>query len=243
MKSSEYATNFAESRVARLLLFSHSIQSKTPSSNQRLKAIQRRAGAVETVREARRNGAAPRKEIDAMLEIKSSGHSIDITFSSDFALMDKVLSQAEKFMKKLGCDSRKGRTIIRELIRNAIGHGNHEHKSRHVHLNITCFTNTGFKIRVTDEGMGFGYQNLELELPAEPGRNITDRGYKLINAHSNRLEFNDIGNAVTVCVNGAHTKYGESSSENIRGATSPATSGVSRQHSTIDREVKIGERQ
>lgn len=149
-----------------------------------------------------------------MFEIKTFGSSIQFIFPSDFRLMDRVLSVAEAFMRKFGCNFRTGRIVLRELIRNAIEHGNHERKSKHVRLDVICFKDAGFKIQVSDEGMGFGHQDLEFDLPVNPCRTIANRGYKLINAHSDRIEFNDSGNEVTVYVNGA----GDSSRQVLPGS-------------------------
>lgn len=97
------------------------------------------------------------------------------------------------------------RVVLRELLINAIEHGNASDPKRHV----TCSVTIGERgdcvhLCIEDEGEGFSYRDLNMSL-SENARTMTNRGYRLIGNLSRRLGFNEKGNRVSVCVgeNGA----------------------------------------
>ncbi|MBA7622352.1 hypothetical protein ES703_29728 [subsurface metagenome] len=90
--------------------------------------------------------------------------------------------------------------VTREMLKNAAIHGNKNNQSRSVICRLKHLEGSLFRIEVEDEGDGFDYEHLDLKLPENP-RHIDSRGYILINALSDRIDFNRKGNCVTVLVN------------------------------------------
>ncbi len=89
--------------------------------------------------------------------------------------------------------------VLRELLKNAVAHGNGGDLSRPVTWKITAEDGGGFSITVEDMGDGFDYSELNMGLPEDP-RRLRNRGYVLINAMAERLTFNAPGNRVTALV-------------------------------------------
>ncbi len=126
--------------------------------------------------------------------------SISYTLGSDLAHVHRVVRQSEDFARQWGVDDYMSISIVmKELLENAIVHGNGNIPSRTVkcHLERTC--DGHFRIVVEDEGNGFDFASLDTSLPDDP-RNIRNRGYVLIRSICNALEFNERGNQVTALI-------------------------------------------
>jgi len=89
--------------------------------------------------------------------------------------------------------------VLRELLVNAITHGNRDIPNGVVICSIEEVDPFRFKIAVEDQGEGFDYADLDTALPENP-RRLGDRGYKLINALSDTLQFNEKGNRITAYI-------------------------------------------
>ena len=87
--------------------------------------------------------------------------------------------------------------IVRELLNNALRHGNHEIAEKVITLSIEYLGARQFKIVVEDQGNGFNYRNITMDLP-ENTEHVKRKGYVLINAFSKRIEFNEKGNRISV---------------------------------------------
>lgn len=86
--------------------------------------------------------------------------------------------------------------VLRELLSNAMKHGNKYDKKTPVTIWIDRVQNNKFKITVKDLGCGFDYHSLDTTLPEDP-KNLTKRGFKLVKAYTDSFEFNSSGNQVT----------------------------------------------
>lgn len=89
--------------------------------------------------------------------------------------------------------------VLRELLINAMKHGNRYNRSYPVTVKINQLNNRRFKISVEDLGNGFDYKSLDTRLPENP-REFKSRGYKLIKAITDSFEFNKKGNQVTAYI-------------------------------------------
>lgn len=121
---------------------------------------------------------------------------------SDHSYAYQVLLHSERFLSRHGISEHSSfNVVLRELLLNAIVHGNRGETERTVRCEVVHVGEGRFRIVVEDEGEGFDYRALDTLLPADPKR-IRHRGYKLVNALSDQLEFNREGNQVTayVCV-------------------------------------------
>lgn len=70
-------------------------------------------------------------------------------------------------------------------------------------VELECRDEGGLRLTVEDEGEGFDYRSLDLKLPEGCGR-IRDRGYKLVNAYCDKIEFAAPGNRVTAYLKSAN---------------------------------------
>ncbi len=89
--------------------------------------------------------------------------------------------------------------VLRELLNNAVVHGNHSSPTSNVGVAVEHLGANRFRLRVEDEGEGFDFGCVDVGLPDDP-RNVKKRGYILINSLSERLEFADEGKRVTAYV-------------------------------------------
>mgnify|MGYP003572719602 CR=1 FL=1 len=89
--------------------------------------------------------------------------------------------------------------VLRELLTNAIEHGNHGQVSRLVRCRVARIEGPAYQIDVEDEGIGFDHHSLNTTLPEDP-QHVQDRGLTLVHALSQRVEFNNRGNHVTAYV-------------------------------------------
>lgn len=127
------------------------------------------------------------------------------TIASDMALIHPAIRRAETFIQSCGVDDQSRiPVVLRELLANAIVHGNQNLQHRTVSCRIDHIGKGEFRITVEDEGNGFDYACLDTSLPQDP-RNIKRRGYVLLASLCQRLEFNDRGNHVI-----AHVQLPES---------------------------------
>lgn len=114
--------------------------------------------------------------------------------------LNDVVEELKRFLKEYGVTDISGPSVVLlELLKNAVNHGCKENGNSMVYALIEHLSDNEFKIVVEDEGKGFDYQALDFKLPEDP-RKISSRGYRLINALSNRLEFNEYGNRVTAYI-------------------------------------------
>ncbi len=135
-----------------------------------------------------------------MLEIKRKRNAILFKFSSEISTLTNTMDKIEKFLKVLNTkDPTNVLLVARELLMNAVVHGNRNDPNRFVICRLRAFDNNQLKILVKDEGAGFDYESLDLRLPNDP-KHIQKRGYILINALSERIDFKGRGNSVTVYV-------------------------------------------
>ena len=89
--------------------------------------------------------------------------------------------------------------VLRELLANAIAHGNRNELSRMVRCRVERLAGEAFRIVVQDEGDGFDTASVDMTFPDDP-RNMLRRGYVLVRRICRQLEFNDRGNQVAAVV-------------------------------------------
>jgi len=135
-----------------------------------------------------------------MFHSEKTGHGILFRISSQWHLVDRVIREVQCFWGNHRIsESLEINLIIRELLNNAIEHGNRDLPGRTILCRIEHHVRDVLKVTVEDEGKGFDYRSLDMKLPADPGR-IRNRGFALINSFAEKIEFNDRGNSITVFV-------------------------------------------
>ena len=144
-----------------------------------------------------------------MLSVVRNSDSLSFTLPSDTALVHKAVRVSEEFAHEQGFrDTARVSVVLRELLSNAISHGNHNVVGRMVNCRIDGVRKGGLRIVVQDEGDGFDFSSLETSLPDDP-RSVRNRGYVLIHNICDSVEFNKPGNQVTVLIGTAETNYAE----------------------------------
>lgn len=134
-----------------------------------------------------------------MFEVLAANGTVRIRLSSERALVTQAVEVCTRHLKKQGVSCMPSLGLVaRELILNAIDHGNQNDPAREV---VCQCERQGEVVRVTveDQGEGFDPSVLDMRIPEDPVRR-TRRGYVLVNALSKTLEFNEKGNRVTAYV-------------------------------------------
>jgi anti-anti-sigma factor len=144
-----------------------------------------------------------------MFTIKKKNETITFEISSELLLVDRAITGAVKFLAGYNVpDESKFKLVMRELLNNAIEHGNKQMIEKKVSCRITRLPSPPpsqngqskrFRIDVQDEGPGFDYKTLDFSLPEDP-KQIRNRGYLLINAFTDEIRFNETGNKVSVFI-------------------------------------------
>lgn len=133
-----------------------------------------------------------------MFEISRDGDSITFNFSSEMEMVDRVIQSCRGYLGQFSIpEFSKFRLVLRELLINAVEHGNWNDADRVVTCSIYHMGKWQFRIMVEDEGIGFDPDEVNMNLPEDPYQ-LRNRGYPLINAFADRLEFNETGNQITV---------------------------------------------
>lgn len=134
-----------------------------------------------------------------MFQTNKQSRSIAFEFSSKTGLAFRAIRECLEYLGKYSADSELIDThvILRELLRNALEHGTKSDVERLVKCGVEHLGEKRLKIVVEDQGDGFDYRNVvacvdDLEDP------VRRSGYFLIKKLSERIEFNNRGNRVTV---------------------------------------------
>ncbi|MBA7476877.1 MAG: hypothetical protein GH155_01020 [Spirochaeta sp.] len=133
-----------------------------------------------------------------MFSIHKTASAITFRLSSEIYLVEQVVQTSEEYCSRLKVEEPSSlMLVLRELLINAVVHGNQNDASRNVLCVIEKLNKSKFRIQVEDSGRGFDCKSLDMN-PPEDLKHIQKRGYAIINALSDRIEFNDPGNKVTV---------------------------------------------
>jgi serine/threonine-protein kinase RsbW len=132
-----------------------------------------------------------------MFSVGKTLSSIEFKISSEVHLIGKVLQEFEKYCQQLKVKEPSSLIIVlQELLNNAVVHGNREDVNRYVICSIEKLNVQAYKIVVEDEGIGFDYRNLNMSLPDDL-KHVRRRGYPIISALTNRIEFSESGSKIT----------------------------------------------
>ena len=135
-----------------------------------------------------------------MFSIKENKNNLKFEFSSSMSQVDRVIEGCRDFWETHEIKSATGvEHVLRELLINAIEHGNGQDSSKKVYLTLELLKNQRIKMTVNDEGAGFDPKVVNFDPPknTEQKRN---RGYGIINSFADEIVFGKKGNPVTVYV-------------------------------------------
>ena len=135
-----------------------------------------------------------------MFDIKLCRDKLSLMMSSSYRNIGRAVLEFEDYLKKYHLKEKsisKAMVVLRELLDNAVKHGNMGDSQDKVIVKIGFFGSDLFRIEVKDNGCGFDYNILDTSIPSNPkikGR----RGYILIAEYADRIDFNKQGNRITV---------------------------------------------
>lgn len=133
------------------------------------------------------------------MDESESEDSLYLSVVSETERVPLVLERVDRFCRRQGMwDSDALLLVIRELLINAIVHGNESDPSK-IALVRVARRGGSYEVQVDDEGNGFDYDSLELGLPEYP-QNLAGRGLVLVQALSERLIFERGGRRVRAIV-------------------------------------------
>jgi len=135
-----------------------------------------------------------------LFEIVRAGMTVTFEMPSRPDLIDEVVWQCDLALREISSLDVVGvMLVLRELLSNAIVHGNKSAVERTVRACVECVHGCEFRISVEDEGHGFDYHTMNVDVPEDP-RQVRKRGYILIGNIVQALMFNEKGNHVTAWV-------------------------------------------
>ena len=133
------------------------------------------------------------------MDESESGDSLYLTVVSDTERVPLILERVDRFARHQGAwDSDGLLLVVRELLMNAIQHGNESDAKRMALIRVARRGGL-FEIQVDDEGEGFDYESLVLGLPEDP-QALTKRGLVLVHELSEDLRFERGGSRVRAIV-------------------------------------------
>jgi anti-sigma regulatory factor (Ser/Thr protein kinase)/ABC-type transporter Mla MlaB component len=131
--------------------------------------------------------------------IVRDGRALTFKFASTMEQAETVVAETRAFFDAAGLALSVGCvTILRELLINAVEHGNKLRQERCVDGSVELLSTPGqVRFVVRDEGDGFAHATRPMSFPADPCA-LRGRGLALIRSFADRIEFNAKGNEVTV---------------------------------------------
>jgi serine/threonine-protein kinase RsbW len=144
---------------------------------------------------------------------EQTGHTTNLSDSTPFVelaqslacptgsistVVDQLMRFIRLFMGNFGSDKRTDdvEIAIREVLSNAVIHGNHEDPGKQVSVTCRCSADGEVLITVRDEGLGF--DNRAAPYPKEPQKQLLshERGLQLIATLVNEVSFEENGTVV-----------------------------------------------
>lgn len=133
-----------------------------------------------------------------MFNVQENKNVIRFYINSEMRHVDRIVRELRDYLEQLQLEINSDfKIVIRELLINAIEHGNQNQVDRSVTCSLKQVKDNLFQVVVEDQGKGFDFNSLEMEIPDDP-RQIRNRGYALIKSFSEKIEFNEKGNKVIV---------------------------------------------
>ncbi len=131
-------------------------------------------------------------------ETRRGDGAIEVVLSSSLPAVDRAVAAIKDHLAQWRDDDLFDALLVtRELLNNAVEHGNRFRSDRAVTCRVDREAQGRLRIVVTDQGKGFAHGKADVALPEDP---LTDRnrGLALVRAFSESLTFNGKGNRATV---------------------------------------------
>jgi serine/threonine-protein kinase RsbW len=133
-------------------------------------------------------------------ELKQKAHrdphiALECSLPSEVTAISPFVDKLMLLLRNCGCVSEGGSDVeiaLREALANAIIHGNHEDRGKHVHVTCHCERDE-VSIAVKDEGNGFDTNNLSDPTAPENIGLVHGRGIHVIKALMDEVRFEEHG--------------------------------------------------
>ena len=123
-----------------------------------------------------------------MFESIQKTDSLIFQISSRFTLIDRLVAEAESFFKgQAVTNSYNLRLVLRELLLNAVEHGNNKLADKTIQCIIQAEGGGRFMVMVKDQGAGFDFSRLDLNLDKDLLQERS-RGLRIIHSIADRIE-------------------------------------------------------
>lgn len=131
-----------------------------------------------------------------MYQVTENPGAIQFAISSEMPLVDRVVAQSKEFLVLHGTTHHtEFAVVMRELLINAIEHGNRGDRVRLVNCTVAHLGGPRWQISVVDEGQGFDHANHPVAMPQD-GQQERSRGLALVHAFTDQVEHHGCGNHV-----------------------------------------------
>lgn len=136
-----------------------------------------------------------------MFKVDENEDRISIKLSSRMELVDRTISEGSNFFRKHDIHKYDNLEILlRELLVNAVEHGNKNDITKTIDCEIACLDDKNrFEITIKDQGEGFDTASIGLDTRQDPTQ-TRGRGYSIINAYADEIQFENNGSTVKVFV-------------------------------------------
>jgi len=130
-----------------------------------------------------------------MFSVNEENDRMEIRLSSRLDLVDRVVGQAGLYLPQLATEAGFGfKLILRELMINAIEHGNKGNPDKLVAVAIRLLEGERVKLRVEDQGEGFDWSTIDFVMK-DADEAVRERGLALVNRYADALEWENGGRA------------------------------------------------
>ncbi len=116
-----------------------------------------------------------------------------------------ALSEINRFLAGFHLDESfmaKSRVVLRELLANAIQHGNNSKNEQTISIDAIFLNQNCLRISVKDAGDGFDHRFFGLNKPNN-ANGMKGRGSYIIRSLTDKMAFNQTGNEITVFISQA----------------------------------------
>lgn len=133
-----------------------------------------------------------------VVAILSTEQGLLLRFDSDITFVDYAVDIVDNLMSYAGYGHRTNLLVVtRELLKNAVVHGNRNDADKAVVLRLKASNSGGFRIEVEDGGEGLEAEGLQTG-PRQTEGPQGSSGFSLIKALARRIEVNAANNRITV---------------------------------------------
>lgn len=138
-----------------------------------------------------------------MILLSASDDSLLIKFRSDITFVDVAVQTIGNLLEYFGIEDPTNILLVsRELLKNAVVHGNHNKKNKEVVFRLFRISQDRFRLEIEDSGQGSGLRHLRTTGKVRETRDRESeaggRGFTIINSLSEQVLFSETGNRITV---------------------------------------------